>query len=259
MAHAHTPGTRFRAAAATTRGPARERNEDAHLLQSADGLFVVCDGMAGGTGGDSASRMAAFTMCDEWRVRAQYTGGNRGDRQYGSRSEYLVEAVRQLNALIYANGQPEQGRMGTTVVCLSVQSDGASVVHVGDSRAYLWRNDRVERLTQDHTLWEALAREGLEDAWDNTQDDPRDILLRVVGGEPDVDVDVADVKVQSGDYFLLCTDGLTRIVPDTVLAASIARLREPQQICDALLHAALRGGATDDVTVAIVELVGYAE
>jgi serine/threonine protein phosphatase PrpC len=148
--------------------------------------------------------------------------------------------------------------MGTTVVSAWLQHGFASIAHVGDSRAYLWRDTHLETLTQDHTLLEALAREGFEVPGEELQADPRDILLRVVGGEPDVEVDVVEIPVRPGDYLVLCTDGLTRVVSDTIMSASISRLRHPQCICDHLVHTATCSGGTDDVTVMVVEIVDSA-
>jgi serine/threonine protein phosphatase PrpC len=116
----------------------------------------------------------------------------------------------------------------------------ASVAHVGDSRAYLWRDERLEPLTRDHALPDAHAN----------------VLLRALGREPDVDVDLREVPVGPGDYVVLCSDGLTRMVPDAVLGETIYRYREPQRICDSLVAAANRNGGVDNVTVVVVEVAG---
>ena len=243
----------LRAGAATQKGLGRERNEDAYVLQVAQGLFVVCDGMGGTSAGEVASQMAAATMLQE--LQQLETGSHHG---YDSPpSCRLANAVRKANLAIYSDGQqnPDRCGMGTTVVSAWLQRDTASVTSVGDSRAYLWRDSHLETLTHDHTLFEALAREGLDASSEELPEDPRDILLRVVGGEADVEVDVVEIPVRSGDYLVLCTDGLTRIVSDMVVSTSISRLRDPQRICDHLVRTAARSGGTDDTTVLIVEII----
>jgi len=247
----------LRAAAATEKGRGRERNEDAYVLQVAQGLFAVCDGMGGTSAGDVASQMVAATLRQE-RQELERVAAPGLDRRHDSPPrDWLADAVRKSNLAIYKDGRqnPDRRDMGSTVVSAWLQGDIASVASVGDSRAYLWRDDRFETLTHDHTLLEALAQEGLDVSREELPEDPRDILLRVVGGEPDVEVDVVDVPIRPGDYLMLCTDGLTRIVSDPAVSASIARLRDPRRICDHLVRTATRSGGTDDVTVLIVEIV----
>ena len=248
----------LRAGAATEKGLGRDRNEDAYVSQLAQGLFVVCDGMGGTSAGDVASQMAVETILHELQeLETAPVGGGVGHGKESSPSCRLANAVRKSNVVIYSNAQQNRDRcgMGTTVVSAWLQRDIASVASVGDSRAYLWRDNHLETLTHDHTLLEALAREGLDASHEELPEDPRDILLRVVGGEPDVDVDVFETPIRSGDYLVLCTDGLTRIVSDTVVSTSISRFREPQRICDHLVEIATGNGGTDDVTVLVVQIV----
>jgi serine/threonine protein phosphatase PrpC len=248
----------LRAGAATEKGLGRERNEDVYVLQVAQGLFVVCDGIGGTTAGDIASQMAAATILHELQQpEAAANPGAIHQGHFRPQTCRLVEAVRESNRLIYNDGQqnPDRCEMGTTVVSAWLQRDIASIAHVGDSRAYLWRDNRLETLTQDHTLSDLLAREGLEASGEDLQEDPRDILVRVVGGEPDVEVDVVEIALRSGDYLVLCTDGLSRIVSDAIVSTSISRLRDPQHICNHLVHTAIRYGGPDDTTVLIVEIV----
>ena len=249
---------RLRAGAATRKGPGRERNEDVYAWHPAHGLFVVCDGMGGTTAGDVASQMAAATILRELQDPAASLpdgGVDRGNR--GPRSGQLAKAVRESNRLIYIDAQmnTERAGMGTTVVGAWLHDGIASIAHVGDSRAYLWRADGLARLTRDHTLHEALNREGLDATCEDLQGDPRDVLLRVVGGEPDVEIDVAEMPLCGGDYLVLCTDGLSRIVPECVMKTTISRLRDPQRVCDHLVDTASRDGGIDDITVLTVEIV----
>ena len=248
----------LRAAAATRKGPGRDRNEDVYACERANGVFVVCDGMGGTAAGDVASQMAAATILRELRLRPASPPDARIDSARCGPQGYRLEmAVRESNRLIYTDGQAnaERARMGTTVVGAWVHDGMASIAHVGDSRAYLWRAGELAAMTEDHTLLVALLREGLDPSGQSLQADPRNILLRVVGGEPDVEIDVVETPLHAGDYLVLCTDGLSRVVTEGLVKTAISRLRDPQRICDHLVDTALRHGGTDDVTVLAVEVV----
>ena len=234
---------RLRVGARTDTGRVRELNEDVYIARADQGLFVVCDGMGGAPAGEVASQIAAerivehLTAAEMRRVEARAANG-RGVLPQTSR---LADAMRRSNEAIYlqARHDPEQAEMGTTAVGAWIMEQIASVAHVGDSRAYLWYDNHLERLTRDHSLGE-----------------PQHILVRVLGREPDVLVDVNEVPVKAGDYLLLCSDGLTRMVPDRTVADAIGRLREPQRICDYLIDAANKRGGDDNITVVVVQVLG---
>ena len=144
-------------------------------------------------------------------------------------TQRLVDAVRQSNEFIYGEAQkdPRQAGMGTTIVGAWIREQIAGVAHVGDSRAYLWHNDRLEPLTRDHSLMEAHIEAGLADEGRSLPVEQQNVLVRVLGREPAVDVDVTEVPVRSGDYVLLCSDGLTRMVPESELAHAIPDVSGP--------------------------------
>jgi protein phosphatase len=132
-----------------------------------------------------------------------------------------------------------------------------SVAHVGDSRAYLANASGFETLTSDHSLVEAQVQAGLIDREQSLKSEHQNILLRALGRDPDVDVDLAEVTVAAGDRLLLCTDGLTRMVPDDQLSGALDRFRgDPQGACDHLIEAANTSGGPDNITVVVVEFVG---
>jgi protein phosphatase len=132
----------------------------------------------------------------------------------------------------------------------------AGVAHVGDSRAYLWHNNRLEPLTRDHSLMEAQIEAGLADEGRSLPVEQQNVLVRVLGREPAVDVDVTEVPVRSGDYVLLCSDGLTRMVAEPELAHAIRTYQDPQQICDQLIATANMNGGADNITVVVVKVTG---
>lgn len=249
---------RLRVGAATDIGRVRDLNEDAFTLRAEQGLFVVCDGMGGAPAGEVASEVAVETIVAhlDGAASAAIALSSADERGYLPQTSRLAEAVRRSNQFIYKQAQqnPRQAQMGTTVVCAWITQHIASVAHVGDSRAYLWHDNDLQPLTRDHSLVEEQVRAGLLDREQSLQSEHQNILLRALGREPDVEVDLNEVPVQPGDYLLLCSDGLTRMVPDRTLAQAIVQLRHPQRICDYLIGAANRNGGVDNITVVIVEV-----
>jgi len=246
----------LRVGAATDIGRVRAHNEDAYASLAEQGLFVVCDGMGGEEAGEVASQMALETIVGELR---NGSGELPPDPDgYRPRTSRLGAAVRRSNESIWDAAQKDarQARMGTTVVGAWVDEDIVSLVHVGDSRAYLWQRGRLEPLTSDHSLVEMQVKAGTltREAAANHQD--QNVLLRALGRDRDVDVELNEVPVQAGDYLLLCSDGLTKMVPEPEMSSTIADVRDPQGICEELIAAANRNGGTDNVTVVIVEVVG---
>jgi PPM family protein phosphatase len=250
---------RLRVGAATDTGRVRDLNEDAHMLWAEQGLFVVCDGMGGCPAGEVASQMAVETIMARLSDTALNTAIQApSEPGYLAQTSRLAEAVRCSNEFIYSQSQkdPSQTEMGTTMVGAWITQNIASLAHVGDSRAYLWHNEQLEPLTRDHSLVEAHVRAGLLDRDQSLQSDQQNILLRVLGREPEIEVELSEVPVRPGDYLLLCSDGLTRMVSDAALASAIFRLRDPQRICDYLVAAANHNGGPDNITVVVVEVIG---
>jgi len=243
---------RLRVGARTHVGRVRQLNEDVYLLQAGKGLFVVCDGIGGGPSGELASRMAGDTIVARLApanvdvdADAIVTAPKRPDR-YLPRTSMLAEAVRCSNQRVYdtARADRRHAGMGSTVVSAWIAKNVASIAHVGDSRAYLWYAGRLVALTCDHSLASANVN------------DQEDSLVRALGREPEVDVDLTEVPVRGGDYLVLCSDGLTRMVPEGVMAQVIRELRDPQRICDRLVDIANGNGGVDNITVVVVQVLG---
>jgi len=241
-------GMRLRVGARTHVGRVRQVNEDAYLLRTRQGLFVVCDGIGGGPSGELASRVAGDAIV------ARLTGADadvpvghaHAPGQYLPRTSMLAEAVRRSNERVYDRAREDRRHagMGTTVVSAWIAEHVASIAHVGDSRAYLWYRNRLVALTCDHSLASANAN------------DEENALVRALGREPEVDVDLTEVPMRRGDYLVLCSDGLTRMVPESTVANVIRELREPQRICDRLVEIALGNGGVDNITVIVIEVLG---
>jgi protein phosphatase len=232
--------------ALTDTGRQRRGNEDASFARPP--LFVVADGMGGAQAGEVASRTA---------VELFAAGLPDGD---GSVEERLAALVAEANARIHALATADADRagMGTTLTAAYVGERDVAVAHVGDSRLYLWRDGALEQRTDDHSLVGELVRRGQlspEEAEDHPQ---RSIITRALGPEGDVAVDHHSSPARDGDVFLLCSDGLTSMVPDETIAKVLATTRSLRVAARDLVRAANDAGGRDNITVVLfrVEDVG---
>jgi len=247
---------RLKVGAATSVGKVRPHNEDAYLIRADQGLFVVCDGMGGAAAGEVASQLAIETIAAKVA-----NGGMIGSMQRGfqPRTNGLGKAIEAANSAIIERARSDQASagMGTTVVGVWVGDGLASIAHVGDSRAYLRNELGFEALTSDHSLVEAQVKAGLIDREQSLQSEHQNILLRALGRDREIDVELGETTVAIGDRVLLCTDGLTRTVSDEGLAAALDKYRgDPQGACDHLIEMANNNGGPDNVTVVVVEFQG---
>lgn len=247
----------LRVGAATDTGRIRPINEDSFAARADEGLFVVCDGMGGAAAGEVASRIGVETIVAQLRGAEPDPPDAPQAPGFRASTLRLADAVRQANASIHAFAQGDHDRqgMGTTVVTIWLAKDVASVAHVGDSRAYLWHQGEFEALTVDHSVVEAQVRAGLINREESHNAAHQNVLLQALGLTPEVDVELSEVRVQTGDYLLLCSDGLTRMVSDAAMGQAIADLKEPDRICHHLIDAANTAGGPDNVTVLVVEIM----
>ena len=248
---------RLKVGAATSIGRVRQVNEDAYLAKSEEGLFVVCDGMGGAAAGEVASQLAVDTINS--RLNAGGTPPEGGTSQFHPQTVQLGDAIREANLAIISRAKSDasQTGMGTTVVGAWAHDGVVSIAHVGDSRAYLAYAAGFEGVTSDHSLVEAQVQAGLINRAQSLQSEHQNVLLRALGRDENVEIDLAEITVAPGDRLLLCTDGLTRMVSDAALAGALDRFRgEPQQACEYLIDAANTNGGPDNITVVIVEFLG---
>ncbi|MEM9174961.1 MAG: Stp1/IreP family PP2C-type Ser/Thr phosphatase [Myxococcota bacterium] len=235
-------------ASKTDVGRVRQANEDScETWRFDDGscLLAVADGMGGHKGGATASRTAIQAIAETF-------GADTG----GATSEILGEAIRAANARIWdlARRDPELEGMGTTVVAFHLDARRrGTVAHVGDSRAYRLRAGRLEALTGDHSVVAEMQRRGLLSPEEAAVHPRRNEILRSVGVQEEVRVDVAEVDVAPGDRFLLCSDGLSGVVQDDEIGA-LVRTKSPAEAVDALIALANERGGPDNVTVQILAL-----
>lgn len=247
---------RLKVGAATSVGRVRPINEDAYSTDAAQGLFIVCDGMGGAAAGEVASRMAVEIIGARVSGDPVKPGTVRG---FQPRTAHFGRAVEEANRVILerSKSDPEHSGMGTTMVGAWLADNLASVAHVGDSRAYLSTQDGFEGVTRDHSLVEAQVQAGLIDREQSLRSQHQNILLRALGREADMQVELAEVTMSPGDRLLLCTDGLTRMVSDRELADALTRFHgDPQGACDCLVAQANNNGGPDNITVVVIEVEG---
>jgi protein phosphatase len=220
----------------TDTGRKRRRNEDAYVV--APPLFGVADGMGGAQAGELASSLAAAAMRE--------TNSN------GSGEERVAELIQEANRRVHdrASTDASASGMGTTMTVALVEPDGRVVFgHVGDSRAYLLRDDRLEQLTDDHSLVAELVRRGELSPAEAEVHPQRSVITRALGTDPDVDIDTFDVTPQPGDVFLICSDGLSSYVDgDEIERVMLQNRGDLDAGAKALIQAANRGGGDDNIT-----------
>src|SRR4051812_14680657 len=232
----------LRWAAVTDRGHVRSNNQDAYY--AGDRLLVVADGMGGMAAGDVASRLAVEAM-----TSLDVAIDN------DSQMDALHKALEVANGRIaetVAGDAALQG-MGTTLTAVIFSGDRAALAHVGDSRAYLLRDDRLNQLTKDDTYVQMLVDQGLirpEEAGNHPR---RAVVTRVLQGEP-VSPAYVIVEPQAGDRWLLCSDGLTVVVNDATVEEEMRTVPDPKACAERLVDLALRGGGPDNVTVIIADV-----
>jgi protein phosphatase len=227
----------------TDTGRRRLHNEDAYVCDPP--LFAIADGMGGAQAGEVASGLAATALTDS------ANGGGSGERRV---SELIQEANRRVHHR--ASTDAATMGMGTTMTVALVEADGRVVFgHVGDSRGYLLRDGRLEQLTDDHTLVAELVRRGELSPSDAEVHPQRSVITRALGTDPDVDVDTFAIEGRPGDVVLLCSDGLSSMVPAATIEQLLDQHRGDLQTAGkALIHAANRGGGEDNITAVLFEL-----
>jgi PPM family protein phosphatase len=236
-----------RTASLTDPGRRRRHNEDAFVCEPP--LFAIADGMGGAQAGELASELAASVV-------------GRADADGRTGRELVVGLIEDANRSVYerAAGDESVSGMGTTMTVALAEDDHVLIGHVGDSRAYLLRDGELEQLTDDHSLVAELVRSGRLTPEEAGQHPNRSMITRVLGTEPEVDVDVLAVQTKPGDVFVLCSDGLSSMVGDDTIRDVLA---EHEDDLDAaarvLVDAANAAGGEDNITVVLFQATGSAE
>ena len=235
----------LRSAASTHVGMCRQANEDRYAIVPELGLYLVADGMGGHRAGHVASQLAS-----EVAIRA--VEALQGATV--SLAERLRHAVACANREIFAaaSAKPEFEGMGTTLVGLLFAGERLALAHVGDSRAYLVRQGRLRRLTDDHSIVAELLRRQEISEEDAREHPHRHVLTRALGVRPRIEPDLAEMTPHADDVFILCSDGLTTHLDDDEIAEQICADRDLEEVAAGLVDSANRAGGVDNTTVLLV-------
>jgi serine/threonine protein phosphatase PrpC len=227
---------------ATDTGRKRRRNEDDFVVEPP--LFAVADGMGGAQAGELASSLAAGALRDD-----------RDDSGSGERR--VVELIQEANRRVYQRSAEDAAvsGMGTTMTVALVENGTVTFGHVGDSRAYLIRDGKLEQLTEDHSLVAELVRSGQLSPEEAETHPQRSVITRALGSDPDVDVDTFSIKAQEDDLFMICSDGLTSMVDDGLILRTVEKHRtDLKRAAKALISTANKRGGEDNITVVFFEI-----
>jgi serine/threonine protein phosphatase PrpC len=243
------------AASMTDSGKVRQKNEDSYgCFQPSDLqvrerkglLYIIADGMGGHRGGEVASRLAVEA------IHSHYYSSNVEDP-----SSALVEAFQKANQSVYDKSMSDEllMGMGTTCTAMVILGECAYFAHVGDSRAYLLRQGELRQITEDHSLVSEMLRSGLISSEDARTHPQRNVITKSLGAQIPVQMDTPStpLDVEDGDVFLLCSDGLTALVPDNEIKEVLGS-HDSAEACTQLVELANQKGGPDNITVQVIAI-----
>ncbi len=236
---------RMTATSVTHPGQIRKTNQDRAF--SSPVIGAVADGMGGHQGGEQAATIAIEFL-------SSFTDPISRER--------LVESVRAANHAVFEEGdRPELRGMGTTLVAAAIHPEEGrvTIVNVGDSRGYRFRDGELEQITVDHSLVEELIQQGRITEEDARSHPQRNIVTRALGLSGDVDIDVFDLEIEHGDRLLLCSDGLFNEINEDAIADRLAAVADPEEAASELVELAVKSGGRDNVSVVLLDIVDDAD
>ena len=229
-------------------GLRRSNNEDAFIISPELGFCLAADGMGGAAAGELASKIFADTVLE---IFADSTDQSEKEILYRVKKAFSFANEKILDD---ATQNPNHEGMGCTAELLAFFGDGFALGHVGDSRTYRFRNGQLRQLTQDHTLVQEQIEEGLISS-ENIRNHPlRNVILRALGQERELALDLLRGKILPGDLFLLCSDGLTDMVQDDLIQEILSSDIDIHRKADKLVESAKAAGGKDNITVVLVAI-----
>lgn len=237
---------RYTAAAVSDRGRKRPSNEDAYGFSIEAGVYLVCDGMGGAAAGEVASTIAVDEV-----LRLLTHRNEAKDTQLPDAAQ---SAICEANEAIFTRAQRNHrlNGMGTTLVALAAREQRVWVLNVGDSRCYRLRKGKLEQLSRDHSLVEEQVRLGRMTPREALHSPLKNVITRALGTQSHVTPDVFEFDVEPGDIFLLCSDGLTRELSDSVIQDLLNRDLPLETHSIQLVEAAKKAGGHDNITCLLV-------
>lgn len=240
-------------------GKQRQHNEDTFLVREDERLFLVADGMGGHAAGEIASRIAAETISEF----IANTKEEDGTWPHGYNDSYRRSTNRLMAALKNANMRVVEAMrkdarlrgMGTTVVASLFDGDLVSFAHVGDSRAYMVRERQMSRITNDHSWVYEQVQAGMLTEAEAERHPLRNVITRALGGSLSVLPDASEIDCRPGDLYLLCSDGLTGMLPEDEILRTLVEHEDLEEACRTLIDQANERGGHDNVTAILVQIM----
>jgi serine/threonine protein phosphatase PrpC len=251
----------LRAFGVTSVGRKRTNNEDAFAIVDALQLFVVADGMGGHSAGEVAAQLAVqhiLAFFEQHGKDEDTTWPFPYDDRLSFPANKLRTAIALANERIqaYAGEHPESRGMGTTVVAALSSGDRLVISHVGDSRAYLFRDGSLKGLTADHSWVSEQVRMGLLKEAEAANHPLRNVITKALGTREQAEADLQEVEILVGDRVLLCSDGLNSMATDAEIEAALIKKPAIEKACHALVDLANDKGGEDNITVILIDRVG---
>ena len=247
-------------------GKKRKHNEDALSFDKEDGLFVVADGMGGHAAGEVAAKITVETIGEfiaATRQKEEATWPFKYNHELNFNSNRLAVAIEKANERVMSAvaAQPWLKGMGTTVVAGLLNEKILSLAHVGDSRAYLYRQGELTLLTDDHSWVQEQVSAGILTEEEAKTHPLKNVVTRALGGGPSVAPDLREMEFLKGDAFLFCSDGLTTMLSDEEIRDSVstAQDQKPEALCQGLVDLANEKGGVDNITVVLVKIKDTAD
>ena len=226
-------------------GCLRDHNEDSLVV--APPLFAVADGMGGHAAGEVASEIAVDVLAE--LAPAHPDGGQ------------LARAVEEANRAVIQAAHEGRGRegMGTTMTAAMLEGERLVIAQVGDSRAYLLHQGKLQQLTRDHSLMADMIEAGQLTPEEARTHPQRSVITRALGSDAHLHPDIYEINVETGDRLLICSDGLSGMIFDDQIENTLRRVQDPQRCASQLVNEAIAAGGHDNVTVIVADVTGYAE
>lgn len=246
-------------------GRKRQRNEDSYLVNDKLNLYIVADGMGGHAGGEFASKIAVSTVEEIFKGEDRVKSGVLGKSYLDSENpegddeaeqDRLRDAILRAGNMIArkATEEPDLRGMGTTATVMLFLTNRAYIAHVGDSRAYCVRNGKITQITEDHSLVHEQLKSGLITEEEARTHQLKNIITRSVGVHEEVEIDTVVWKIQEGDTYVICSDGLSNMVADDEIQSIVNRM-ELEPAARELVDLANHHGGDDNITLILIRVL----
>jgi PPM family protein phosphatase len=245
-------------AVCTDPGMVRSHNEDSIAADAARGVVVLADGMGGYNAGEVASGMATTVITAELQRALEGRGGKDDEPSASLAQRLLAEQIAKANGSIFqeAQTQPQYAGMGTTLVAAMFYDNKLTTAHIGDSRLYRLRGERLDQLTRDHSLLQEQIDSGMITLEQAKFSQNKNLVTRALGIDPIVDPEIQSFEAQVGDIYLLCSDGLNDMVTDEDIAMTVQTLSANLRLAaQQLVQMANDNGGRDNISVILVRVV----